>query len=86
MSLTSEFAKQLTASLELYDEPERDGNAVTNPKILGIAKTLNENPLLVEPVKRWIDMKMAEMARAQLGVLYTPDELLALQEQWKDEL
>jgi len=82
MSLTAEVAKRLTASLDLEDNDETEQNAIDNPKILWIASTLNDNLLLVEPVKQWIEQKLAEMAAAQLSVLYTPEQLAAMKEKW----
>jgi len=47
-------------------------NSPTFREIIGI---LHANPLLVAPVLQWLKVKRAAMARAQLDVLYTPEEL-----------
>lgn len=40
-----------------------------------IIAILHQTPLLVGPTNKWLKIKMAEMARAQLNILYTPEEL-----------
>jgi len=40
-----------------------------------IISVLRENPLLVAPTLQWLKIKRAAMSRAQLHVLYTPEEL-----------
>jgi len=47
-------------------------NSATFREIISI---LNGNPLLVAPTLKWLQIKRAAMARAQLDVLYTPEEL-----------
>jgi len=77
MTLTSTVAQRLAANLEFDDEQikEQSAQPVVNPQIVAIAKTLNDNPLLITPATRWLQQKLAEMANAQLSVLYTPEEL-----------
>ena len=48
---------------------------VTSPKFREIVAILHEQPLLVAPTLKWLMVKRADMAKAQLGALYTPDEL-----------
>jgi len=47
-------------------------NSSTFKEIISI---LRENPLLVAPMLQWLKIKRAAMSRAQLDVLYTPEEL-----------
>lgn len=47
-------------------------NSPTFREIIGI---LHQNPLLVAPVLKWLKLKRAAMAKAQLDVLYSPEEL-----------
>jgi len=77
MTLSSTVAQRLAANLEFDDEQikEQSAQPVVNPQIVAIAKTLNDNPLLITPATRWLQQKLAEMANAQLSVLYTPEEL-----------
>lgn len=56
---------------------------VTNsPAFREIVQVLRDNPLLVAPTLQWVRRKRAEMAAAQLHVLYSPEEL----EQMKESL
>lgn len=51
-------------------------NDLTNsPAFREIITILNQNPLLVAPALQWLQFKRAEMANAQLSVLYTPEQL-----------
>jgi len=77
MTLSSTVAQRLAANLEFDDEQikEQSAQPVVNSQIVAIAKTLNDNPLLITPATRWLQQKLAEMAGAQLSVLYTPEEL-----------
>ena len=74
MSLTQNVAQRLAANLE-FDDEAQNAPAITNPNIVAVAQLLNDNPLLVTPTLRWVQQKIAEMANAQLNVLYTPAEL-----------
>ena len=58
---------------------------MSSPKFRTILAILVEQPLLVTPVLNWLLQKRAEMAQAQLGVLYTPAELEALYAQARKE-
>lgn len=46
-----------------------------SPSYREILTILQDTPLLVAPALQWLKKKRAEMAAAQLGVLYTPEEL-----------
>lgn len=47
----------------------------SSPAFREIITILHDTPLLVAPVLRWLKIKRAEMASAQLSVLYSPEEL-----------
>lgn len=48
---------------------------INSPTFREIISILHQNPLLVAPVLKWLKLKRAAMARAQLDVLYSPEEL-----------
>jgi hypothetical protein len=48
------------------------------PVMVEIVRRLQATPLLVVPTLEWIKQKEAELANAQLSVLYTPEELKAM--------
>lgn len=49
-----------------------------SPNFKEIVHILMANPILVQPVLNFLRLKQAQMSRAQLEVLYTPEELEAL--------
>ena len=58
--------------------PNAPTDLTNSPKYREIIGMLNQAPLLVGPTLNWMKLKMAAMARAQLDVLYTPEELQEL--------
>jgi len=48
---------------------------INSPTFREIISILHQNPLLVAPAVRWLKLKRAAMAKAQLNVLYSPEEL-----------
>ena len=46
-----------------------------NPKIVAIVKSLESDPLLIEPTVRFINDAIRKMNGAKLSVLYTPEEI-----------
>jgi len=74
MSITKSIAERLAVNID-FDEEQQRTPEITNPNVLAVARLLVDNPLLVVPTLRWVQTKIAEMAGAQLSVLYTPEEL-----------
>lgn len=75
-----EVADAMTAQdAAVSDEPAKEAPPITS-KMVEIIVRLQANLLLVEPTLQWVKAKEAEMAQAQLGVLYSPGELAAMQE------
>jgi len=54
-----------------------------SPKFQELVRTLHEHPILVEPALNWLREKQAQLARAQLEVLYSPEQLAEMYEQVK---
>jgi len=72
---------RLTSTLEPWmGSTATDNEKPITPKMVEIIARLQGNLLLVEPTLNWVKQKEAELAGAQLGVLYTPEELEALRE------
>lgn len=46
-----------------------------SPRFKEVVTILHEQPMLVAPALEWLRVKRAAMARAQLEVLYTPEQL-----------
>ena len=46
-----------------------------SPKFKEVIHILLRSPILVAPVLNWLRQKQAQLARAQLESLYTPEEL-----------
>lgn len=49
-----------------------------SPAFQELVHILLDNPILVSPCLNFLKLKTAQMSRAQLEVLYTPEELEAL--------
>ena len=62
-----------------------DANLGITPKMVEIIQLLQKNLLLVGPTLQWIQMKEAEMARAQLTVLYSVEELEEMKQKLDQE-
>ena len=56
-------------------------DVVRDSRVVEIVKTLGDTPLMIDAVLQFVRRKNAELASAQLAVLYTPDQL----EQMKKE-
>lgn len=56
-------------------------NLLRNPLYLEIIRLLIKYPILVGATCKWLMERESMMAQAQLGVLYTPEELAAMREQ-----
>jgi hypothetical protein len=54
--------------------------AQITPKMVEVVQLLVANPLLVTPTLKWLKQKEAELAGAQLAVLYSSEELTAMRE------
>jgi hypothetical protein len=54
-----------------------------SPNYKEIVTILHQNPLLVAPTLKFLQVRRAAMARAQLEVLYTPEELEQMMEEAK---
>jgi hypothetical protein len=52
-----------------------------SPKYQEIVALLHDQPLLVHPTLEWLRTKRAQMAQAQLSVLFSPEELQAMYEE-----
>ena len=50
-----------------------------SPGIAKLQAEIGTNKLLEEATIRWVQMKKAELAQVSLSVLYTPEQLQALQ-------
>lgn len=48
---------------------------INSPNFREIVSILHQNPLLVVPMLKWLKLKRAAMAKAQLDVLYSQEEL-----------
>jgi len=46
-----------------------------SPKFQELVHVLLQNPILVAPALNFVKLKQAQMARAQLETLYTPEQL-----------
>ena len=58
----------------------------SSPNYREIVEILHQNPLLVAPALKFLQVKRAAMARAQLDVLYTPEELKVMMEETNQKL
>jgi len=54
-----------------------------SPNYKEIVSILHQNPLLVAPTLKFLQVRRAAMAKAQLDVLYTPEELEQMMEEAK---
>lgn len=56
-----------------------------SPRFQAINRLLHENPILVEPVLRFIQQKIAAIELAKLQILYTPEELEELRQRMESQ-
>lgn len=66
-----------SAEIDLFPATSRPP---VNPKILEIVKTLEADPLLIEPTRRFLGRKIREINGAKLSILYSESELQELKE------
>jgi len=64
----------------LVDLTAADAGPPITPKMCEIIVRLQSNLLLVEPTLNWIRAKEAELAGAQLRLLYSEEELTVMRE------
>ena len=57
---------------------QQDTDLFNSPKFQEIVYLLLKSPILVAPTLNWLQSKHAEIARAQLEALYTPEQLEAM--------
>ena len=57
-----------------------------SPNYREIVAILHKSPLLVAPTLKFLQVKQAAMARAQLDVLYTPEELAKMMDETNKKL
>jgi hypothetical protein len=57
-----------------------------SPKFREIVVLLLQSPILVAPTLNWIRQKQADIARAQLEALYTPEQLEQMYAEAQNEI
>lgn len=81
MSLTEQVTKILERDLLEAAQTPPSGERPLSPKEAAIIQILRDKPILVTPCLMWLQKTRAQLSTAELGVLFTPEQIEAMRQE-----